>query len=73
MGSTLVLDYGNGWQSRLAGLSGLIVGVGDELRCCAPLGALSQAGALDFAVLLDGHSLDPWRCLMGTTDRPTGG
>ena len=73
VGSTLVLDHGNGWQSRLTGLSSLLVAAGDELRRGAPLGALGAAGALDFAVLLDGRSLDPRRYLLGTAERRTGG
>ena len=72
-GSTLLLDHGNGWQSRLAGLSGVLVRPGDEVRRGAPLAALAEPGALKFAVLLDGRSLDPRRYLLGTAERGAGG
>ena len=68
-GSTVVLDHGNGWQSRLAGLSSVLVGAGEELRRGAPLGTLAEPGTLGFAVLLDGRSLDPRRYLLGTAER----
>ena len=68
-GSTLVLDHGNGWQSRLAGLSSVLVGAGEELRRGALLGTLAEPGTLGLAVLLDGRSLDPRRYLLGTAER----
>ena len=61
--STVVLDHGNGWQTRILGVEGLLAAIGDEVRRGGALGALGTDGALGFEVLLDGRRLDPRRYL----------
>jgi hypothetical protein len=63
-GSTVVVDHGNGWQTRLTGLSSLLVRLDQVLRRGEPLGALGDLGSLELEVLLDGRALDPRRYLL---------
>jgi septal ring factor EnvC (AmiA/AmiB activator) len=68
-GMAIVLDHGNGWQSSLRGLTGLLVAVGDDVRRSAPLGAVAEGlaagqGRVRLGVTLDGRLLDAGRYLL---------
>ncbi len=68
-GMAVVIDHGNGWQSSLRGLTGLLVAVGDDVRRSAPLGAVAEGlvagqGRVRLGVTLDGRLLDAGRYLL---------
>ena len=68
-GTAVVLDHGNGWQSSLHGLTGLLVAVGDDVRRSAPLGVVAEGlaagqGRVRLGVTLDGRLLDAGRYLL---------
>ena len=68
-GMAVVLDHGNGWQSSLRGLTGLLVAVCDDVRRSAPLGVVAEGlaagqGRVRLGVTIDGRSLDAGRYLL---------
>ncbi len=64
LGTTLMLDHGNGWQSSLSGLTGVTSTAGETVRRGDPLGVLAEIagagqGRLDFGLTLDDRAVDP--------------
>lgn len=63
-GKVVVIDHGNGLESRYGHLSGIHVREGDAVRQGASIGAMGSTGRstgthLHFEVRLDGRALDP--------------
>ncbi len=67
-GLTLLIDHGNGYQSRYSHCSGLLVEEGDEVsqgQIIATMGATGRVTGvhLDFRISLDGELIDPLKVL----------
>ncbi len=63
-GNTVVIDHGQGTQTRYAHLDEVLVAVGDELDDRQEVGLSGQTGnatgpVLHFQVLADGNPIDP--------------
>ncbi len=63
-GLTILIDHGNGYQSRYSHCSGLLVEAGDQVtqgQVIATMGATGRVTGvhLDFRVYLDGELIDP--------------
>ncbi len=67
-GLTILIDHGNGYQSRYSHCSALLVEVGDEVtqgQVIATMGATGRVTGvhLDFRIYLDGELIDPMTVL----------
>lgn len=67
-GLTILIDHGNGYQSRYSHCSGLLVQAGDEVsqgQVIATMGATGRVTGvhLDFRIYLDGELIDPMTVL----------
>jgi len=63
-GLNILIDHGNGYQTRYSHCNNLLVSVGDEVvqgQVIATMGATGRATGvhLDFRVYLDGNAIDP--------------
>jgi murein DD-endopeptidase MepM/ murein hydrolase activator NlpD len=67
----LVIEHGNGWSTSLSGIAAADVAVGDRVRRGEVIGTLAggPGAALEFAVALEGRTLDPARYLLGSGGR----
>lgn len=64
-GTTLSIDHGNGWQSRLTGIDGDLPADGSSVRRGTPLGVVDGSGRLVLGLALDGRAVPPLRYLIG--------